>query len=226
MTPQGGTRAALVLVVMLQGSLSWGGEVKGWVHFATPVTTADGGSTAPDVVVYLTGFHGPPPSVTPVVAQRQKQFVPTFIVLVAGQSVRFTNEDDVVHNVFSASRARPFDLGKPGPGQTRDVKFSTPGLVDVYCNIHEAMGSQILVLPNRAFARVDASGGFLIHDVPDGRHPLFAWGPGVNPVQTEVTVLSGKVTAPLEITLTPRLYHPVHLDKFGKPYRARAGYAP
>ena len=178
---------------------------------------------AQPIVVYLTGFRQPPQPGSPAISQKNKAFVPSLRVIVAGQSVQFTNDDPVVHNVFSTSAARAFDLGKPGPQQTREVTFPTPGLVDVYCNIHEAMFANVLVLPNRAFALVDDTGHFVIHDVPPGRYPLHAWGRNIEPFELEVTVAEGKPAA-LDLVLSPRVFNPTHLDKFGRPYRARPGY--
>ena len=176
------------------------------------------------IVVYLTGFRQPPlPGPSQIISQKNKVFIPSLRVIVAGQSVQFTNDDPVVHNVFSTSAARAFDLGKPGPQQTREVAFPTPGLVDVYCNIHEAMFANVLVLPNRAFAIVDEHGHFIIRDVPPGRYPLHAWGRNIEPFETEVTVAEGKQPA-LDLALSPRVFNPTHLDKFGRPYRARPGY--
>lgn len=176
------------------------------------------------IVVYLTGFRQPPlPGSSPVISQKNKTFIPSLRVIVAGQSVQFTNDDPVVHNVFSTSAARSFDLGKPGPQQTREVSFPTPGLVDVYCNIHEAMFANVLVLPNRAFALVDEQGHFVIRDVPPGHYPLHAWGRNIETFETEVTVAEGKPVV-VEVVLSPRVFNPTHLDKFGRPYRARPGY--
>jgi len=174
-------------------------------------------------VVYLTGFEQDPPPDVPVIAQRNKTFLPDLLVIVAGQSVRFTNEDTFLHNVFSTSKARPFDLGKPGPGEAREVRFSHPGVVELYCNIHETMSATILVLPNRAFARVDAQGRFRIQDIPPGTYSLFVWGRQLVPSSRKVTVQEG---APLDVVLpvARRPYQPAHLDKFGRPYRHRAGY--
>jgi hypothetical protein len=191
------------------------------------VQAADGGQIAggQPIVVYLTGFRQPPPPEVPVIAQKDKTFIPSLRVVVAGQSVQFTNDDPVVHNVFSTSAARTFDLGKPGPQQAREVTFPTPGLVDVYCNIHETMFANVLVLPNRAFALVDDKGSFVIRDVPPGRYPLHAWGRSIEPFEVEVTVAAGK-PASVELVLHPRVFNPIHLDKFGRPYRARPGYSP
>ena len=195
-------------------------DVEGSIHFNAP---GEAPAAHQPMVVYLTGFRQPPPQDSPVISQRNKTFVPNLRVIVAGQSVQFTNDDPVVHNVFSTSSARAFDLGKPGPQQTREVNFPTPGLVDVYCNIHENMFANVLVLPNRAFALVDEGGHFVIHDVPPGRYPLHVWGRTIEPFETDVVVTDAKA-APLELILNPRVFNPTHLDKFGRPYRARAGY--
>jgi hypothetical protein len=198
-------------------------EVEGLVRLQS--ASGETHAAAPPVVVYLTGFRQPPPPETPVIAQKDKTFVPNLRVIVAGQSVQFTNDDPVVHNVFSTSVARSFDLGKPGPQQKREVAFPTPGLVDVYCNIHDTMFANVLVLPNRAFALIDEQGHFSIHDVPPGRYPLHAWGRTIEPFETEVTVLPGKATT-VDLAVSPRVFNPAHLDKFGRPYRSRPGYTP
>ncbi len=211
------------LVTVTAGVPAAAADVEGTVR--VPATNGEPLADGQPIVVYLTGFRQPPlPGPSPVIAQKNKVFTPSLRVIVAGQSVQFTNDDPVVHNVFSTSAARAFDLGKPGPQQTREVAFPTPGLVDVYCNIHEAMFANVLVLPNRAFAIVDEKGHFVIRDVPPGRYPLHAWGRNIEPFETEVTVGEGKQTA-LELVLSPRIFNPpTHLDKFGRPYRARAGY--
>ena len=219
-----GHRALIIPVVLLIAAAAAGGEVRGTVV----VAATDGGVEAPvpqPIVVYLTGFKQPALSDSPVVSQKDKTFIPDLRVIVAGQSVQFTNDDPFVHNVFSTSAARMFDLGQPGPHETRTVKFDTPGLVDVFCNIHEQMYANILVLPNRAFARVASDGTFVIRDVPPGRHPLHAWGRQTEPFEMEVVVAEGQ-PAQVQLVLRPRLFNPAHLDKFGRAYKKRPGYEP
>jgi hypothetical protein len=215
-------RRALAFLVALEASGALGAEVQGRVH----LDAGDGrGTGGQPVVVYLTGFKQPPPVDSPAIAQKNKTFVPDLRVIVAGQSVQFTNDDPVVHNVFSTSTARPFDLGKPGPQQTREVAFPSPGLVDVFCNIHEAMFASVLVLPNRAFALAEPDGHFVIRDVPPGRYPLHAWGRHIEPFETEVVVTAEAPTI-VDVPVRPRLFNPAHLDKFGRAYRKRPGYQP
>lgn len=219
-----GHRALIVSVVLLVAAAAAGGEIRGTVVVSAP----DGGvdsSTTQRIVVYLTGFRQPPVPDSPVVSQKDKTFLPDLKVIVAGQSVQFTNDDPFVHNVFSTSTARPFDLGQPGPHETRTVSFPTPGLVDVFCNIHEQMYANVLVLPNRAFARVGPDGTFVIRDIPPGRHPLHAWGRQTEPFEMEVVVAEGAPTE-VHLVLRPRLFNPAHLDKFGRAYKKRPGYGP
>jgi hypothetical protein len=219
-----GHRALTASVVLLVTAAAAGGEIRGRVI----VAAADGGVEAAvpqPIVVYLTGFKQPPFPDSPVVSQKDKTFIPDLKVIVAGQSVQFTNDDPFVHNVFSSSKARDFDLGQPGPHETRTVSFPNPGLVDVFCNIHEQMYANVLVLPNRAFALVAPDGTFVIRDVPPGRHPLHAWGRQTEPFELEVVVAEGQPTE-VQLVLRPRLFNPAHLDKFGRAYKKRPGYEP
>jgi plastocyanin len=215
---------ALISTVLLLAAAAAGGEIRGTVRILGPDGGVEAASAQP-IVVYLTGFRQPPLADEPVISQKDKTFVPDVRVVVAGQSVEFTNDDPWVHNVFSTSAARPFDLGQPGPHETRTVSFPNPGLVDVFCNIHEQMNANILVLPNRAFARVAPDGTFLISDVPMGRHPLHAWGRQIEPFEMEVVVSEGQ-PAEVQLVLHPRLFNPAHLDKFGRTYKKRPGYGP
>ncbi len=212
------------MVVLLLAAVAAGGEIRGTVTVQAPDGGVEATASQP-IVVYLTGFRQPPLADAPVISQKDKTFLPDLRVIVAGQSVEFTNDDPWVHNVFSTSAARPFDLGQPGPHETRSVSFPTPGLVDVFCNIHEQMYANVLVLPNRAFARVQPDGTFLIRDVPPGRHPLHAWGRQTEPFEMEVVVAEGQ-PAQVQLVLRPRLFNPAHLDKFGRAYKTRPGYGP
>lgn len=53
-----------------------------------------------------------------------------------GDTVSFKNEDPYLHNIFSLSDAKSFDLGSYPQGQARVVVFDKPGTVEVECAIH------------------------------------------------------------------------------------------
>lgn len=203
------------------------GGVQGTVRLFTmneagqPVPKPDAGS----VVVYLTGFNQPPPPDVPRISQKNKTFIPDILPIVVGQTVEFTNDDNIIHNVFSTSKARTFDLGKPRAGEARRVKFDQTGLVDVYCDIHEQMVATILVLPNRAFSITGHDGSFIIRGAPPGHYSLFAWSRAADPARVEVDIRSGEDTlADLELTETK--FNLTHLGKYGQPYRKQPDYPP
>jgi plastocyanin len=107
--------------------------------------------------------------------QKDRSFVPDFLVVPVGSTVSFPNGDTVFHNVFSLSKPKSFDLGNYSKGQTRVVAFPKPGIVFVNCRLHPNMAGVIVVTPNRWCARGDEAGRFTLRDVPAGTYTVVAW---------------------------------------------------
>jgi plastocyanin len=134
-----------------------------------------------DAVIYVESLpagatpsaHGP----TPQLAQRDQSFEPRVVVVTAGGTVDFPNFDPIYHNVFSVSPAKRFDLGKYPRGQSRNVVFAKPGLVNVFCDIHADMAAFILVTPNAAWTRAGGDGQFELSGLPAGHYKLHWWHP-------------------------------------------------
>ena len=123
-----------------------------------------------------------------VMAQRSGQFVPPFLVVVAGQTVSMPNEDLIAHNVYSDSDAKHFNLGYYAKGDIKAVTFDRPGMVDLHCLLHGSMRAQILVVPNPYYATVAADGTFRIRNVPPGTFSLTFWSDGIASFAQVVTV--------------------------------------
>jgi plastocyanin len=169
-----------------------------------------------DFVVYLEGPVGgkPNPPATPLtvdtrrIAQKGAEFQPHVTPVVVGTTVAWPNNDDIYHNVFSMSEAKPFDLGLyKGDPESKRVTFDTPGRVDVFCSIHANMHCIVLVLDNPYFAVADAHGHYAIRNVPPGTYRLKAWHERLPPQTREITVPeTGEVKADfvLGITNLPR----------------------
>jgi hypothetical protein len=155
--------------------------------------------------------------------QHEKTFVPGVLPIVKGESVVFSNDDPILHNVFSRSRAREFDLGKTRRGEEQKTRFDKTGVVDVYCNIHESMSASILVLPNRAFATTAPDGSFRIDQIPAGTHTAYAWVRGAEPMKQEVT-FGANETKTLSFVLRQRRAADRHLDKHARPYKKEKTY--
>lgn len=184
------------------------------------VTDVDG-KPAPgaEVVVYVVGFKEPPAGTAgATIQQKGRSFVPELVAITAGEKVAFPNADAFLHNVFSPSTARKFDLGSFKKGETKHKEFPSPGVVDVYCNLHPEMAATILVVPNRRHARAGADGTFAIAGVPPGTWTVFAYTRrAARPVSAKITVVAG-ADAKAELALQ-RGAEKEHLNKYGEKYR-------
>jgi len=79
------------------------------------------------------------------VVQLNKAFGTTELKVKIGDTVSFKNADPFMHNIFSLSDAKTFDLGSYPAGQSRPVSFDKPGTVEVECALHPGMKMTILV---------------------------------------------------------------------------------
>jgi plastocyanin len=178
------------------------------------------------VVVWLTPASGelPPPDPKRArLAQHNKQFEPHLVVIPAGSTVDFPNEDPFFHNVFSLYKGKRFDLGLYEAGTSRAVKFEKPGVSFIFCNIHPEMSAVVMALPTPYFAISNASGEISIGDVPAGRYRLESWyerssGDALAKTVREITL---PTDATLSLAIPQTVEGPVaHKNKFGKDYDA------
>jgi plastocyanin len=159
-----------------------------------------------DFVVYIDQVVPEAAGTAPVLAtvtttQKDANFDPHVLPVAVGSTVRWPNEDEIFHNVFSMSEAQQFDLGYYKKERVPEVTFTRPGVVDVFCAIHTKMHCIILVVPNRYFAKADARGRFTIPNVPAGTYKVRAWHERFPGKTMELTVpASGE--AKVEFTLS------------------------
>jgi plastocyanin len=127
-------------------------------------------------------------------AQRDTTFTPAVVVVGVGSTVAFPNGDPFFHNVFSYSSPQRFDLGRYPQGESKSIRFDAPGIVRIYCEVHETMRSAVIVVENPFHAIVDEGGSFTIRDVPEGNWQLEIWHPDLRGKVVEVTVDAGGTT--------------------------------
>ena len=128
------------------------------------------------LVVYLEG-EGLPPG-TPVkaqISQEKRQFAPEIVAVTVGSTVAFPNEDPILHNVFSLSKIKQFDLGYYPVGRSRSVTFEKPGIVEVYCHLHRDMSAAVVVTPSACYTQPDKEGRFSLSDVPGGSYRVVVY---------------------------------------------------
>jgi plastocyanin len=206
--------AALVAGLGASAAAQPSGRVVGTVT----VTEPDGQpAKATDVVVYMVGFTEPPSDKVTTIAQKGRKFVPDLVAITVNERVEFPNNDPFLHNVFSQSATRKFDLGSFPRGETKEKDFPVPGVVDVYCNIHPEMAATILVLPNRRHTLAGPDGKFALDGVPPGDWTVFAYTRRTTrPASAKVTVKAG-ADATVDLAIV-RGAEPAHLNKYGEKY--------
>ena len=179
--------------------------------------------TAAETLVWLepASGHAPHrPAATFQMMTRNKMLVPHVLAVPVGSTVDFPNDDPISHNLFSLSPANGFDLGLYRRGSGKSHKFETPGIVNVYCNVHPNMSAVIHVMATPYYTFADASGNYGFSEIPPGRYKLFAWNEQGGTTESAVEVsTSGLVSGNLTVTLDSRNYRTVqHMNKEGKSY--------
>jgi plastocyanin len=196
-----------------------GATLSGQVTLVAGDTELHGGEAAAAIVYYKPERPvtvRPNPHVAEIV-MRQKEFVPHVLALTVGSSVRFPNADPILHNVFSVSGGNSFDLGLYPAGTAKTVTFPEPGLVRVFCNVHQAMVAYVLVLDTPWFAAPAADGRFSFDDLPAGSGLCAVWYERAEAWSRPITL---PLTEPLEVRLeVTKPLVPPHDDKHGKPYQ-------
>ena len=175
------------------------------------------GGALEDVYVYVENVKMPLTHHKVVeIKQEGRQFSPRVAVVQTGTNLMFPNMDAVYHNVFSNSPRNSFDLGTYQAGdKARSVTVTGPGVVDIFCNIHQKMSAKVLVVPSVLYAKVHSDGTFRIENVPPGVRRLVAWSPETK-VESQRVAVNGPTT---EVSFT--LAHEdasAHANKFGQAY--------
>jgi len=199
--------AATLNIVRGQISLSSGGR---------PLRSDE----AADAVVYFRPATPVPvtiPDAAFVLTTERKTFVPRVLPIPVGARVRFPNNDPILHNVFSTAKEAAFDLGLYGRSEGEDYRFTQPGVIRVYCNVHHAMVAHVLVMDTPFFAKPDAQGRFRLVGVPTGPGELLIWHERAQLWRQAIDVGADvDIKVPLELS---KRRVPPHLNKTGQPYR-------
>jgi plastocyanin len=155
------------------------------------------------------------------ITTRNKTLVPHVLAIPVGSTVVFPNDDPISHNLFSLSSNNAFDLGLYRKGAGKSQKFETPGIVNVYCNVHPNMSAVIHVMATPYFAFADANGSFAVANVPPGKYRLVAWNEQGGQNEAPVEISGPSAPPAIALTLDSRNYRLTqHMDKAGKPYKA------
>ena len=212
----------LLYLILFQFFVSYGfgGEIHGkiTVKQLSDSNTWVNASSRENVVVYVLGFEEPPLAKTVYLDQKNKSFVPEVLVITRHQRVIFRNQDPISHNVFSLSKAKKFDLGLYKAPVEKTLTFDHPGLVKVFCNIHNQMIANLLVLKNNKYALTGEDGKYQIQNIPAGNYKVRVWNEGSKLLSQKIKVTPSSLqTLDFEVQVHQRMLK--HLNKHNKPYK-------
>ncbi len=183
---------ALLFCLLLTAS-----AVAGTIHGKV---TVPGQAHPTESAVYIEKIPGksfPAPAQHFTISQKWLMFQPPVLVIPAGSTVDFKNEDVEGHNVnwtsIGGNKALAHNLGDWEPGQARSWTFKQTGIVPLLCRLHATMKSYLIVSPTPYFAVTDKSGNYTIQNVPAGTYRLVAWHEGKKQVVKTIHVGSNTV---------------------------------
>jgi plastocyanin len=216
---------------LLPGGSAWGGAIKGTVRYTG--SALDSKKVAVTVDQYVCGKEkdaedlvlardrgirntvvwlqtGPPGAkwegpLSPVqMDQKECVFVPRVVVVPAGGTVEFLNNDRLLHNLHSAvSRENPaFNRTQP-KGRTVPIVFKRPEIIRVDCDLHPWMRAWVVVTEHPFYALTNDQGEFALANVPAGQYTLAVWQESLGTVTRAVTVGDTAVTT-VTVEMAPK----------------------
>jgi hypothetical protein len=165
----------------------------------------DGGIA--NAVVTITDISkGEPLKPDPAVKFDQKgcEYIPHVAVFPAGSTVLILNSDGILHNIHTESTVNPIiDLAQPGFKKQIRVTIEKPEIIKVTCDAHNWMEGWWYVVGNPYYAITDASGYFIIRNIPPGAYTLRVWHERLGVQSRPVTIRAGAPAAE-DFTMKPR----------------------
>ena len=129
------------------------------------------------------------------------QFSPYVTAIHTGSQVKFPNYDKMEHHVKSFSAAKEFEIKTYERGVVPPpVIFDKPGIVIVYCLLHNWMRAYVLVLDTPYFVKTDQSGTAMLDKLPEGNYEVKAWHPNMGSIKPPLsqTVKVSDQSAPVK----------------------------
>lgn len=160
--------------------------------------------------------------------QKDKTFIPHVLAVTTGTTVDFPNYDPIFHNAFSNYSGQIFDIGLYPPGKSRSVRFSRPGIVRVFCNIHAEMSAVIVVLDTPWYQVTGPDGTFSFENVPPGKYRLAVFHerastPTLKGLVQVLNLQSEAQTLPTIVISESGYLAVPHTNKYGRDYLPEPG---
>ena len=136
----------------------------------------------------------------PAIDQRGCAFVPRVVVVPAGGTVDFLNNDRLLHNIHATPKLNvAFNRTQP-KDRTIPITFQKAEIVRIDCDLHAWMRAWVVVGDHPYYRVTPADGAFTFDNLPPGKYRLQIWHERVGTVSKEVSVAE-KGSTPLSVEL-------------------------
>jgi plastocyanin len=115
----------------------------------SPAPRSEAGASTTPTTVAATGVTAANAAGAGAVTVRQFQFMPAELVVKAGTTVTWTNQDDILHTATSGGTPGTadgkFDGPMDGRGKSFSHTFDQPGRYPYFCSRHNSMTGAVVV---------------------------------------------------------------------------------
>jgi plastocyanin len=147
-----------------------------------------------------------PPARTVWVDQKNFNFIPETVAIHAGDSVRFTNSDEALHNVMTFQGPEPFNVNLPQGKEYVHLFAAGKGLqqqILLTCVFHAAMRGWVFVFDHPFYVVTSRDGKFRFEHVPPGEYQLHVVHPAGELEWSQKVTVKSDAPVEIEIALSP-----------------------
>ena len=134
------------------------------------------------------GAKWPAGAEKPTIDQRGCAFVPRIVVVPAGGTVDFLNNDRLLHNIHATPKLNvSFNRTQP-KDRTIPVTFQKAEIVRIDCDLHSWMRAWVVVADHPWYRVTPVDGAFAYDNLPAGKYKLQIWHERLGTVSRDIAV--------------------------------------
>lgn len=149
------------------------------------------GKSVDEVVVYVSPLveiaNLKPNTKQLYIDQIDTSFAPYVTVLQKGQSIKFSNKDDITHHIYSVSGENRFEFKVKSGDERATQNLMSSEEVAMGCNIHDWMSGFALVVDTPFFGKTNSSGELTLDLPVVGDYEVTVWHPQLDVPENRVT---------------------------------------
>lgn len=146
-----------------------------------------------DIVLYVRPIDGikhlPLNTNALFINQKDKKFSPYITVLQKGQAIKFVNQDDITHHIYSVSGENRFEFKIKSSVEQMTAPMLVAEEIAMGCNIHDWMSGYTLVVDTPYYGKTNGSGQLSFTLPYAGEYLITAWHPQLDVENNRISQL-------------------------------------